>query len=175
MRQTLRFFSRFVAGTLLLLGLTAGGVWWWSGSQGSLATALRWVSQSTVLLAPSSLSAEDVTGSIRHGGRVGRLSWQNKGLRVTASQIEARWQVLELISGRLQIEQLHLASLQIDPLDTPEKPAATLPLSIFFQLSSPIEEVQNRAYAAAVVLTIIVLIISITAKIISKNLSKNKI
>ena len=56
-----------------------------------------------------------------------------------------------------------------------DQPAATLPLSIFFQLSSPIEEVQNRAYAAAVVLTIIVLIISISAKIVSKNLSKNKI
>lgn len=56
-----------------------------------------------------------------------------------------------------------------------DQPAATLPLSIFFQLSSPIEEVQNRAYASAVVLTIIVLIISLSAKIISKNLSKNKI
>jgi phosphate transport system permease protein len=56
-----------------------------------------------------------------------------------------------------------------------DQPAATLPLSIFFQLSSPIPEVQNRAYAATVVLTIIVLIISITAKIVSKKLSKNKI
>lgn len=56
-----------------------------------------------------------------------------------------------------------------------DQPAATLPLSIFFQLSSPIPEVQNRAYAATVVLTIIVLIISIAAKIISKKLSKNKI
>ena len=56
-----------------------------------------------------------------------------------------------------------------------DQPAATLPLSIFFQLSSPIEEVQNRAYAAAVVLTIIVLVINILAKIASKNLSKNKI
>ncbi|MBC7845119.1 MAG: phosphate ABC transporter permease PstA [Flavobacterium sp.] len=56
-----------------------------------------------------------------------------------------------------------------------DQPAATLPLSIFFQLSSPIEEVQNRAYAAAVVLTIIVLVINILAKAASKNLSKNKI
>lgn len=56
-----------------------------------------------------------------------------------------------------------------------DQPAATLPLSIFFQLSSPIQEVQNRAYAAATILTIIVLIISIAAKIASKNLSKNKI
>jgi translocation and assembly module TamB len=127
MRQTLRLFSRFVVGTVLLLGLTVGGLWWWSGSEGSLATTLRWVSQSTVLPAPNSLSAEDVTGSIRQGGRVGRLIWQDKSLRVTASQIEARWQVLALLSGRLQIDRLHLASLQIDPIDTAETPPATSP------------------------------------------------
>src|SRR5690606_16997755 len=33
------------------------------------------------------------------------------------------------------------------------EPAATLPLAVFFQLSSPIPEVKARAYAAAVVLT----------------------
>jgi len=55
------------------------------------------------------------------------------------------------------------------------QPAATLPLSIFFQLSSPIPEVQNRAYAATVVLTLIVLVISVAAKVVSKKLSKNKI
>jgi phosphate transport system permease protein len=46
------------------------------------------------------------------------------------------------------------------------EPTATLPLAIFFQLSSPIEEVQNRAYAAAVILTLIVLIISISARLL---------
>jgi phosphate transport system permease protein len=54
----------------------------------------------------------------------------------------------------------------------PEKlsdPAATLPLSIFFQLSSPIEEVQNRAFAAAIVLTFIVLVISITARLLYRK------
>jgi len=55
------------------------------------------------------------------------------------------------------------------------QPAATLPLAIFFQLSSPIEEVQNRAYAAALILTIIVLVISLSAKYFSKKLSKYKV
>jgi phosphate transport system permease protein len=55
------------------------------------------------------------------------------------------------------------------------EPAATLPLAIFFQLSSPIPEVKARAYAAAVVLTIIILIISIAARLISNKLSKNRI
>ncbi|MFA5782774.1 MAG: ABC transporter permease subunit, partial [Bacteroidales bacterium] len=50
---------------------------------------------------------------------------------------------------------------------------ATLPLAIFFQLGSPIEEVQNRAYAAALILTIIVLILSLSARFINKKLSKN--
>lgn len=54
-------------------------------------------------------------------------------------------------------------------------PAPTLPLAIFFQLSSPVEEVQSRAYASALILTIIVLLISVAARILSKRFSKNKI
>jgi phosphate transport system permease protein len=55
------------------------------------------------------------------------------------------------------------------------QPAATLPLSVFFQLSSPIKEVQDRAYAAALVLTIIVLILSILGRYITNYFSKNKL
>ncbi len=54
-------------------------------------------------------------------------------------------------------------------------PAATLPLAIFFQLGSPIEEVQNRAYASALILTIIILILSLSARYFSRKLSKNKV
>ncbi len=54
-----------------------------------------------------------------------------------------------------------------------DEPVATLPLSIFFQLSSPIEEVRQRAYAAAVILTVIILIISVSARLLSKRYSKN--
>ncbi len=55
------------------------------------------------------------------------------------------------------------------------RPAATLPLAIFFQLSSPFPEVQDRAYAATVILTLIILIISITTRIISRKYRKNQI
>ena len=55
------------------------------------------------------------------------------------------------------------------------QPAATLPLSIFFQLSAPQVEVQNRAYAAALVLTMIVLAISLTGRLVMHRFSKNKI
>lgn len=54
-------------------------------------------------------------------------------------------------------------------------PAATLPLSVFFQLSAPQIEVQNRAYAAAVILTVIVLVLSLTGRFILSRFSKNKV
>ena len=54
-----------------------------------------------------------------------------------------------------------------------DEPAATLPLAIFFQLSSPIPEVRERAYAAAAILTIIILIISLVARLLSWRYSRS--
>ena len=53
------------------------------------------------------------------------------------------------------------------------QPTATLPLSIFFQLASPIPEVKNRAYASAVILTVIILIISMASRWFSKKYAKS--
>jgi phosphate transport system permease protein len=43
-------------------------------------------------------------------------------------------------------------------------PAASLPLAVFFQLNTPFPEVQQRAYAAALVLTVIVLLTSLGSR-----------
>lgn len=58
---------------------------------------------------------------------------------------------------------------------TLNQPAATLPLAIFFQLGSPIAEVQNRAYASAVILTLLILVLSFSVRYFSSKFSKNKI
>ena len=55
------------------------------------------------------------------------------------------------------------------------EPVATLPLSIFFQLSSPVAEVQNRAYASALVLTLIILLVSLFSRGLGKRYHKTKI
>jgi len=55
------------------------------------------------------------------------------------------------------------------------EPAATLPLAIFFQLGSPVEEVQGRGYASALILTVIVLIITVLSDFLIKKFSKHKI
>jgi phosphate transport system permease protein len=55
------------------------------------------------------------------------------------------------------------------------QPAATLPLAIFFQLGSPIPEVQERAYASALVLTIIILIISTSTRLVARRLDVHRV
>lgn len=55
------------------------------------------------------------------------------------------------------------------------EPVATLPLSIFFQLSSPVPEVQDRAYASALVLTLIILLVSLFSRGLGKRYHKTKI
>lgn len=55
------------------------------------------------------------------------------------------------------------------------QPAATLPLAIFFQLGSPIEEVRARAYAAALILTIIIFAISLLSRLVVKRFSRHTI
>ncbi len=56
-----------------------------------------------------------------------------------------------------------------------DEPAATLPLAIFFQLGSPIPEVRDRAYASAIILTVIILSISLGARFLSKRYSKTNL
>jgi phosphate transport system permease protein len=55
------------------------------------------------------------------------------------------------------------------------QPTATLPLAIFFQLTSPIPEVKNRAYAAAVILTLLILLISLLARFFTNKYRKQSI
>jgi phosphate transport system permease protein len=56
-----------------------------------------------------------------------------------------------------------------------DRPVASLPLSIFFQLSTPFPSVQARAYASALVLTVLVLVISLLARLSLRAFGKNVI
>jgi phosphate transport system permease protein len=51
-------------------------------------------------------------------------------------------------------------------------PVASLPLAVFFQVATPIPEVQQRAYASALILLIIVLFISLGSRLLSRRCSK---
>jgi len=51
-------------------------------------------------------------------------------------------------------------------------PTASLPLAIYFQLGTPYPEVQQRAYASALILTVVVLVISLGSRFLAARLSK---
>ncbi|MDD5439298.1 MAG: ABC transporter permease subunit, partial [Candidatus Omnitrophica bacterium] len=53
------------------------------------------------------------------------------------------------------------------------QPAATLPLAIFFQFGTPMPEVQGRAYASALILTVLILAISIVSRLLTKRFTRN--
>jgi phosphate transport system permease protein len=52
-------------------------------------------------------------------------------------------------------------------------PVASLPLAVFFQVATPIPEVQQRAYASALILLIIVLLISVVSRLLSHRYSRH--
>ncbi len=54
-------------------------------------------------------------------------------------------------------------------------PAASLPLAVFFQLGTPFPAVQQRAYASALVLTVIVLTLSLISRRLAARLTKHVI
>ena len=55
------------------------------------------------------------------------------------------------------------------------RPVASLPLAVFFQLGTPVPEVRERAYASALVLTVIVLVISLSARLLTRRLTRHVI
>jgi phosphate transport system permease protein len=50
---------------------------------------------------------------------------------------------------------------------------ATLPLAIFFQLGTPDPLVQKRAYASALILTVMILLISVSSRLLTRKYRKN--
>lgn len=54
-------------------------------------------------------------------------------------------------------------------------PVASLPLAVFFQLGTPFPTVQQRAYASALILTVIVLAISLISRWLAGRLRRNVI
>ncbi|MEO7399855.1 MAG: DUF490 domain-containing protein, partial [Polaromonas sp.] len=118
-------------GGVVALALGATGVlWWWAGTDGSLATALQWIETS------QPLRAKNASGSLRAGGHVDELHWLQNGLGVDARDVTLAWQPWSLLQGTLKLKRLAAASVQINdqrpPSATPATPpkALALPLSI---------------------------------------------
>ena len=121
--------AAWAAGSVVTLAVAAtGGAWWWAGTDGSLATALGWIARS------QPLGAEGVTGSLRTGGRIEQLVWQQNGLRVDLRELTLAWQPWSLLQGTLKVNRLAAASVQVDdqrpPSTEPSVPPSALGLPL---------------------------------------------
>jgi phosphate transport system permease protein len=54
-------------------------------------------------------------------------------------------------------------------------PVASLPLAVFFQLGTPFSKVQERAYASAVILLLIILLISIASRLLLRRFARHTV
>ncbi len=146
-----RRWSPLLAGLALLLAtlvVLLCALWWWAGSSGSLAYTLT--RAAAFLPQGQSLQAEDVSGSLRAGGRIGRLRWSSPSLAVEVQDAHIAWRLAPLLQRQLHVTQLQAASITLTPQDEPD-PKPTEPLQ---QLTLPLQvalpfEVQRITWASA--------------------------
>lgn len=109
--NTLRLSLKLLAGALLGLVLLVTALWFWSGSNSSLATLLSQLQR--FLPAGQSLQVKDVQGSLRSGGHIGWLRWSQGKLSLEAHHVALGWTLRPLLDGHLQLNQLTINTLDI--------------------------------------------------------------
>ncbi|MFT3779625.1 MAG: translocation/assembly module TamB domain-containing protein [Ottowia sp.] len=115
--------------------LALAGVWIWAGSEGSLATALRWAG------AAQPLVTDEVTGNLRSAGKVRRLVWEQGGLRVEVHDAEIRWTPAALLARTLRIDHLGASRIEIDDQrPKSQEPAAGPPPSVALPIKLQVKE-----------------------------------
>ena len=117
--------SVFIAPAAIIL-IVLASLWWWAGTDGSIATVIRLV-QNCCLASSQSLVVERAAGSLRAGGHVDQLVWQQGGLTVTAKGVNLAWQPWSLLQGRLKLERIAAVSVQIDDQRPPTAPSTRPP------------------------------------------------
>ena len=146
-RRAGRWWARVLGWALtgtvaLVLGLAAFG-WWWSGTPQSLGTALALAGR--YLPDGQTLTAQQVEGSVRGGGRIATLQWAGPGLRVEVRDLELRWRLRPLLERRLVVEVLRAGQVQLTPgtpsQTPPGEPLTSVELPLDIDLPFAVQEI----------------------------------
>lgn len=149
----LRALAWMVTALVTLLIVLLGSLWWWSGRDDSLNQTLqrvaRWLPEG------QSLVAKEVTGSLRTGGRIGWLQWQNQTTKVEVREAQISWQLRPLLSRALKLGQVHVAEVRIastpDPEKKPTEPLQGLTLPVQIDLPFAVDRIVWQGPPEAVV------------------------
>lgn len=113
----LKLAAAVLGSVVLAAVLATAALWWWAGSDGSLATGLRWVAQY------QPLASEGASGSLRKGGAVKRLVWQQDGMTVEADDVAFSWQPWSLLHATLKLNSLSASTIRVNN----QRPASNAP------------------------------------------------
>ncbi|WP_396435827.1 translocation/assembly module TamB domain-containing protein [Limnohabitans sp.] len=124
----------------LVLASLAWAAWAWTGTAGSLATALKMAAWA--LPANQQLRSAHVQGSLQHGGVIGQLEWQRDGLQVLARETQVVLDWSQLWRQAWPVRSLHLQALQLHDAGPAQaaKPWTSLVLPLPLQLDVQVDQ-----------------------------------
>ncbi|MDP2366641.1 translocation/assembly module TamB domain-containing protein [Rhodoferax sp.] len=136
--KTLRRVLVAVAALLLLVLALTGAAWWWSASATSLATSLQQAQR--LLGSGQSLQSRGVTGSLREGGHIDWLRWQQGELTIEAHDVTVGWSLRPLLDQELRLGQVSARQVHVARVPSPlPQPTAAPPdsLQLPFKVNAP--------------------------------------
>lgn len=108
-----RWLFYFLTLLLITLIILLCVVWIWSGRDGSLAQAIA-LAKRFVPVVEQSLTAENVYGSLRSGGQIAYLRWQqDQTVDVQAYNITVQWDLKTLLKLHAQVDHASVGLLQV--------------------------------------------------------------
>ncbi len=131
--KALRLTVLAVEAALLLAALALGAAAWWLFAT---EEGLAWVAARLPSLAGGRVVLEQASGTLMRGFEVGRLVYEQPGLRIEVNGIHAKSNPLALAAGRVSLSELRARAVEVrlsgpdKPPALPERLALPLPVSV---------------------------------------------
>jgi translocation and assembly module TamB len=124
----------------LVLAAALWGLWAWTGTPGSLGTALNMVHWA--LPSGQQLRSGDVQGNLQQGGRIGQISWQSGGLQVQAQDAQLVLDWSQLWRQAWPLKSLQIKNLRVQDQRPPQPltPLTELRLPLPLQLVVQVDQ-----------------------------------
>ena len=124
----------------LVLVAALWGLWVWTGTPGSLGTALNMVHWA--LPSGQQLRSTDVQGNLQQGGRIGQISWQSGGLQVQAQNTQLVLDWSQLWRQAWPVQSIRIQSLRVQDQRPPKPvtPLTELRLPLPLQLALQVDQ-----------------------------------